>query len=234
MSDVELLKKEAGIAACAFVSSGMNVGLGTGSTVKYTVIELGRMIAEEGLEIVGVPTSLATEKLAIEMGIPLVELSDINGLDIVIDGADEFDTHFQLIKGGGAALLREKIVAQESKSMVVVADDRKRVERLGAFPLPIEITPFAYQTTIRSLGQLLDCRVNCRMAGDHPVFTDNGNMIADAHCGPSISQPAQMEQEILRIAGVVQVGLFIDMCDAVVLAGKEGVETHVNPNGRLI
>ena len=160
MTDVEALKKEAGIAACKYVLSGMKVGLGTGSTVKHTVVELGRMMAEDGLEIVGVPTSLATEKLAIEVGIPLVELSQIDGLDIVIDGADEYDPNFQLIKGGGAALLREKIVAQESKAMIVVADDRKRVDALGAFPLPIEITPFAHQATIRALGRLLDCRVN--------------------------------------------------------------------------
>jgi len=233
MTDVEALKKEAGIAACKYVRSGMKVGLGTGSTVKHTVLELGRMMAEDGLEIVGVPTSLATEKLAIEVGIPLVELSQIDGLDIVIDGADEYDPNFQLIKGGGAALLREKIVAQESKAMIVVADDRKRVDALGAFPLPIEITPFAHQATIRALGRLLDCRVNCRMSGDNPVITDNGNMIADAHCGPTISSPESMEKEILNVAGVVQVGLFNNMCDVVVLAGANGVETFVNPNGRI-
>ena len=233
MADVEQLKKEAGIAACSFVKTGMKVGLGTGSTVKHTVIELGRMIAEEGLEIVGVPTSLATERLAIEVGIPLVKLSSIDGLDIVIDGADEYDPNFQLIKGGGAALLREKIVVQESSAMVVVADDRKRVDVLGAFPLPIEITPFSSSATIRALGRLLDCRVNCRMAGDNAVVTDNGNLIADAHCGPTISNPEKMETEILNIAGVVQVGLFNNMCDAVVLAGANGVETHINPVGRL-
>ena len=186
MDTVDALKEQAGIAACEFVKSGMKVGLGTGSTVKYTVIELGRMIKEEGLEIVGVPTSLATQKLAIKVGIPLVELSDVNGLDIVIDGADEFDPQFQLIKGGGAALLREKIVAQESSSMVVVADKRKKVETLGAFPLPIEITPFAFNSTIRKISSILDCRVNCRMSGDNPVITDNGNYIADAHCGPKL------------------------------------------------
>ena len=147
MADVEALKREAGIEACKFVKNGMKVGLGTGSTVKHTVIELGRRISEEGLEIIGVPTSLATEKLAKEVGITLVELSDIDGLDIVIDGADEYDPHFQLIKGGGAALLREKIVAQESSAMVVVADDRKKVETLGAFPLPIEVTPFSHEAT---------------------------------------------------------------------------------------
>ncbi len=234
MDKVEQLKQQAGIAACKYVKSGMKVGLGTGSTVKYTVLELGRMIAEEGMEIVGVPTSLATQKLAIEVGIPLVELSDCTHLDIVIDGADEFDPEFNLIKGGGAALLREKIVAQESKAMVVVADQRKQVDALGAFPLPIEITPFSFEATIRQLSRLLDCRVNCRMSGDNPVITDNGNYIADAHCGPTLTNPNQTEIEVLKIAGVVQVGLFNEMCDAVILANNSGVELLVNPNGRLV
>ncbi|DAC28640.1 MAG TPA: ribose-5-phosphate isomerase RpiA [Candidatus Poseidoniales archaeon] len=234
MDKVEQLKQQAGIAACKYVKSGMKVGLGTGSTVKYTVLELGRMIAEEGMEIVGVPTSLATQKLAIEVGIPLVELSDCTHLDIVIDGADEFDPEFNLIKGGGAALLREKIVAQESKAMVVVADQRKQVDALGAFPLPIEITPFSFEATIRQLSRLLDCRVNCRMSGDNPVITDNGNYIADAHCGPTLTNPNQTEIEVLKIAGVVQVGLFNEMCDAVILANNSGVELLVNPKGRLV
>ena len=234
MDKVEQLKQQAGIAACKYVKSGMKVGLGTGSTVKYTVLELGRMIAEESMEIVGVPTSLATQKLAIEVGIPLVELSDCTHLDIVIDGADEFDPEFNLIKGGGAALLREKIVAQESKAMVVVADQRKQVDALGAFPLPIEITPFSFEATIRQLSRLLDCRVNCRMSGDNPVITDNGNYIADAHCGPTLTNPNQTEVEILKIAGVVQVGLFNEMCDAVILANNSGVELLVNPKGRLV
>ena len=234
MDEVEALKQQAGIEACKFVKNGMKVGLGTGSTVKHTVIELGRRMSKEGLQIVGVPTSLATEKLAIKVGIPLVELSECDALDIVIDGADEFDSDFNLIKGGGAALLREKIVAQESLSMVVVADERKMVDTLGAFPLPIEITPFSHQATIRQLTRLLDCRVNCRMAGDNPVVTDNGNYIADAHCGPNLKQPEVLEIDILKIAGVVQVGLFNKMCDVVVLAKKSGVETIINPNGRII
>ena len=130
MDSVEALKQQAGIEACKFVKSGMKVGLGTGSTVKHTVIELGRRIKEEGLEIVGVPTSLATETLAIKVGVPLVELAECDSLDIVIDGADEFDSEFNLIKGGGAALLREKIVSQESQAMVGVADERKMVDTL--------------------------------------------------------------------------------------------------------
>ena len=126
MSDVEALKREAGIAACRYVKSGMNVGLGTGSTVKYTIVEIGRMLSEEGLEIIGVPTSEATRELAQSLGIPLMEISDVKSLDITIDGADEFDSHFSLIKGGGGALTREKIVANLSKSMIVVADESKR------------------------------------------------------------------------------------------------------------
>ena len=117
--------------------------------------------------------------------------------------------------------------------MVVVADDRKRVDTLGAFPLPIEVTPFSHEATVRALSRLLDCRVNIRMAGDGPVVTDNGNMIADAHTGPKISDPSSLETQILQIAGVVQVGLFNNMCDAVVLAGSDGVQTILNPKGRL-
>ena len=231
--DIDESKRLAGIEAAKFIENGMKVGLGTGSTVKHTVIELGRRVNEDGLEIVGVPTSIATEKLANEVGIPLVELSEIDGLDIVIDGADEYDPDFQLIKGGGAALLREKIVAQASDSMVVVADDRKQVSTLGAFPLPIEVTPFAHLATVRALCNILDCAVIIRMDGDSPLITDNGNLIADAHTGSTINDPIEMENKILNIAGVVQVGLFNNMCDAVVLAGANGVTTLYRSDGRL-
>jgi ribose 5-phosphate isomerase A len=233
MSDAEALKKLAGEAACSYVKSGMNVGLGTGSTVKYTVLELGRRIKEEGLEIVGVPTSVATEELANQVGIPLVELGSVSGLDIVIDGTDEFDPQFQLIKGGGAALLREKIVAQQSASMVVVADGRKQVDCLGAFGIPIEITPFSSDVTVRALEALLNCNVVLRSNDGGLLHTDNGNCIADAQIGATIDDPLLMEAQILNIAGVVQVGLFNDMCDVVVLADDGKVTTLVNPAGRL-
>jgi ribose 5-phosphate isomerase A len=157
----------------------------------------------------------------------------LDGLDIVIDGTDEFDPQFQLIKGGGAALLREKIVAQQSASMVVVADDRKQVDCLGAFGIPIEITPFACDVTVSALSRLMDCDVELRMNGDQHALTDNGNCIADARIGPSISDPVATEAEILNVAGVVQVGLFNNMCDAVVLASSGGVTTLMNPSGRL-
>ena len=163
----------------------------------------------------------------------MIELSDVDSLDIVIDGADEYDSNFQLIKGGGAALLREKIVAQQSSAMVVVADDRKKVDVLGSFPLPIEVTPFSYLTTVRALSNLMNCTVSIRTEEENILVTDNGNYIADAQTGPSISDPIDLENQILQIAGVVQVGLFNDMCDAVVLAGKKGVSTHFRIDGRL-
>ena len=221
---VEALKKEAGEAACAYVRSGMRVGLGTGSTVKYTILELGRRVREEGLDVVGVPTSIATKTLAVEVGIPLADLDDLSGLDVVIDGTDEFDPSFQLIKGGGAALLREKVVAQASKRMVVVADDRKRVDVLGAFPLPIEVTPFSHNTTRRSIEAVLGCKVVMREDSGVLLQTDNGNYIADAHTGATITDPERTETALLALAGVVQVGLFNNMCDVVVLASSSGVK----------
>ncbi|DAC25963.1 MAG TPA: ribose-5-phosphate isomerase RpiA [Candidatus Thalassarchaeaceae archaeon] len=227
--DIEQAKKEAGIAAVQFVESGMHVGLGTGSTVKHTVIEIGRAIQEDGLEVIGVPTSIETENLAIEHGIPLSNLTELGGLDLVIDGADEFDPEFNLIKGGGAALLREKIVAQASNRMIVVADDRKRVERLGAFPLPIEITPFEWEDTLKRISLICGVPANLRViesnGPESPLITDNGNMIVDAGVGDAfIDNPALIESQLLHLAGVVEVGLFIDMCDTVVLAGQTGVE----------
>ena len=224
--DIDKAKKEAGIAAVQFVESGMRVGLGTGSTVKHTVIEIGRAIREDGLEVVGVPTSIRTESLAIEHGIPLSTVTQLGGLDLVIDGADEFDPNFQLIKGGGAALLREKIVAQASKRMIVVADNRKRVECLGAFPLPIEVTSFEWEDTLKRISTVCGVSAHLRMLDkDTPLITDNGNLIVDAGMGnPFIDDPRSIESKLLHLAGVVEVGLFIDMCDTVVLAGQTGVE----------
>ena len=141
----------------------MNVGLGTGSTVKYTIVEIGRMVSEEGLEIIGVPTSEATRELAQGLGIPLMEISDAKYLDITIDGADEFDSHFSLIKGGGGALTREKkIVANLSKSMIVVADESKRVDVLGKFSLPVEVSPEKYLSVIEEISAICPGKVLLR------------------------------------------------------------------------
>ena len=232
MGDVERLKEEAGIAACNFIKDGMKIGLGTGSTVRYTVIEIGRRISEEGLNVVGVPTSEATRELALEVGIPLVTLSESGGLDLVIDGADEFDDDFSLIKGGGGALTREKIVAQSSKSMIVVADDRKQVETLGDFDLPVEVLPFEWERTRDRISSICPGEVTLR-GGSEPFVTDNDGYILDCSFGPSISEPNSLEMKILSIAGVVEVGLFVDICDAVILASNGGVSTLINDSGRL-
>ena len=181
MGDVERLKEEAGVAACNFIKDGMKIGLGTGSTVRYTVIEIGRRISEEGLNVVGVPTSEATRELALEVGIPLVTLSESGGLDLVIDGADEFDDDFSLIKGGGGALTREKIVAQSSKSMIVVADDRKQVETLGDFDLPVEVLPFEWERTRDRISSICPGEVTLR-GGSEPFVTDNDGYILDCSC----------------------------------------------------
>ena len=232
MGDVERLKEEAGIAACNFIKDGMKIGLGTGSTVRYTVIEIGRRISEEGLNVVGVPTSEATRELALEVGIPLVTLSESGGLDLVIDGADEFDDDFSLIKGGGGALTREKIVAQSSKSMIVVADDRKQVETLGDFDLPVEVLPFEWERTRDRISSICPGEVTLR-GGSEPFVTDNDGYILDCSFGPSISDPKSLEMKILSIAGVVEVGLFVDICDAVILASNGAVSTLINDSGRL-
>jgi ribose 5-phosphate isomerase A len=232
MEDFEKLKEEAGIAACNFIKDGMKIGLGTGSTVRYTVIEIGRRISEDGLNVVGVPTSEATRELALEVGIPLVTLSESGGLDLVIDGADEFNDDFSLIKGGGGALTREKIVAQSSKSMIVVADDRKQVETLGEFDLPVEVLPFEWERTRDRISSICPGEVTLR-GGSEPFVTDNDGYILDCSFGPSISEPKSLEMKILSIAGVVEVGLFVDICDAVVLASNGGVSTLINDSGRL-
>lgn len=225
---MEELKQAAGIAAASYVKEGMKVGLGTGSTVKYTIIELGRRV-KEGLQITGVPTSVETENLALELNIPLAELGSMNGLDIVIDGTDEFDPNFNLIKGGGGALLREKIVAQASNSMIVVADGSKQVEVLGAFSLPIEVIQFSWEETKRQIENMFECEAKIR-GGEKPFVTDNGNYILDLQCGATLNQPIIAESKLLSLAGVCEVGLFNNICDTVIMASERGVETFHRPS----
>jgi len=226
----EAMKEEAGIAACAFVENGMRIGIGTGSTVKYTILELGRRMREEGLEIAGIPTSDATEKLSIEQGIPMLKWDSCEHLDLVIDGADEFDNDLHLIKGGGGALLREKIVAESSGGMIVVADASKRVDVLGAFPLPIEVNPYGWEQTKRRIESICPGTVELRGTG---YLTDNGNPILDAHFGATISDPIQLEADLRAISGVVEVGLFTNTADVVVLAAPGGCELIRKPTARL-
>ena len=232
MDRVEELKREAGITACSFVRDGMRIGLGTGSTVKYTVIEIGRMISEEGIDVIGVPTSEATRELAESLGIPLSTLEEAAPLDITIDGADEFDPNFQLIKGGGGALTREKRVAEKSAAMVVVADDRKQVNTLGEFHLPLEVRKDDWYTVAAKLREICPGQVSIR-GGESPYVTDNEGYILDCDFGPTISDPSLLEGHIKSIEGVVEVGLFVGMCDAVVMASNSGVTTLLKQGGRL-
>ena len=248
MSDEEQ-KSAAGRRAAAFVHDGMRVGLGTGSTVRHTILELGRRI-EQGLRIEGVPTSRATQSLAEDLGIPLRSPDEVERLDITIDGADEFDPGFALIKGGGGALLREKIIAQMSDAFVVVADASKQVSILGAFSVPVEIVAYGWERTADAIRQALeapvvlrrrptsgsystgDVRIEASDAGG-PFVTDNGNLILDVHVGPTLVDPKGTEACLHGIAGVVEAGLFVGMCDAVVLAGEAGVSVLTSPHTRL-
>tara|TARA_Y100001970_G_scaffold152387_1_gene186620 strand:+ start:294 stop:995 length:702 start_codon:yes stop_codon:yes gene_type:complete len=233
MTGVEQLKEQAGIAACRFVSDGMALGLGTGSTVRYSIIEIARMIKEDGIEVVGVPTSEGTRRLAEHLGIPLQAIDSATNLDLTIDGADEFDPKFDLIKGGGGALTREKVVAMASKSMVVVADETKQVSTLGEFDLPIEVDSLLWEDVREGISSICPGGVRLRGGVEEPYITDNQGFILDCPFGPTISNPESLEREISEISGVVEVGLFVGICDAVVMASSDGVETLVKPDGRL-
>ncbi|WP_028391823.1 ribose-5-phosphate isomerase RpiA [Bacillus cihuensis] len=206
-------KKIVGEKAVEFIKDGMTVGLGTGSTVYYTIMKLGQLM-KEGLSIKGVPTSIQTEQLANECGIPLVTFKEINHIDVTIDGADEVDPQLSLIKGGGGALLREKIIARAAKSFIVVADPAKMVDYLGAFPLPIEVVPFGVEMTNKQI-RLLGAETKIRSANNGPYKSDNGNYIIDAKF-PNILDPVTLEQKLNMIPGVVENGLFNQMADAVI------------------
>ena len=233
MRNVELLKEKAGISACRFISDGMALGLGTGSTVRYSIIEIARLIKNEGLDLVGVPTSEDTRRLSEQLGIPIRGINESGKLDLTIDGADEFDSNFDLIKGGGGALTREKIVSLQSNSMVVVADESKKVSTLGAYDLPVEVDSILWEESMVSLTSLCPGEVSLRGTQADPFVTDNDGLILDCSFGPSITEPRSLELEIQKIEGVVEVGLFVGICDAVVVASEEDVRTLVKPSGRL-
>lgn len=223
----EDLKRSAAQAAMSEIQSGMRIGLGTGSTAKHFVDLLGDAVAE-GFQCLCVPTSEATAAQARSRGIPLTTLDDIDSLDVTIDGTDEIDRSFRLIKGGGGALLREKIVAAASSRMVVIADDSKLVETLGRFPLPIEVNPFGLSATRRAIEMLM-AKFGAEGAlalrsqqGDKTFVTDGGHYILDASFG-RISDPEALSAALLSIPGVVQHGLFLDLCREAYLAAPDGV-----------
>ena len=227
LSPIDKAKFVAAKRAAELVEDGMRVGLGTGSTAAWLVRCLGEMVREDGLKITGVPTSARTAELAREVGIELITLDEARWLDLTIDGADEFDSELNLIKGGGGALLQEKIVATASDQMVVIADKAKEVETLGAFPLPIEVIPFGWQTSQALVEETLipmdvmGRSSTLRMNGASPYVTDEGNHILDLHLN-RIGNPRQMALVLNQIPGVVENGLFIDICDTVVIGYGDG------------
>ena len=223
------LKDKVGAAALDHIADGMRLGLGTGSTAEAFVRHLGARVAA-GLKVVGVPTSVRTAELARRLGIPLSTLEETPELDLTIDGADEIGPGLALIKGGGAALLREKIVAAASARMLVIADQTKVVDALGAFPLPIEVVPFGLEATRRAvvkaaMGLGLDGPVTLRRtASGEPLVTDGGHFILDASFR-RISDPEALSAALGRIPGVVEHGLFIGLASLALVAGDGGVET---------
>ncbi|WP_379133598.1 ribose-5-phosphate isomerase RpiA [Paenibacillus sp. sgz500958] len=222
------VKQLAAEKAVEYVTDGMKVGLGTGSTAYWAIRKLGERVAE-GLKITAVATSQASEDQARELGIPLVSFADIDSLDLTIDGADELDASLQLIKGGGGALLREKIVARNSTRMIVVADESKAVGTLGKFPLPVEIIPFAREWTVAELKKL-GGNPELRRSGDELYKTDNGNYIADCHF-EVIKSARELALELQEIPGVVEHGLFIGIADLAIIGKSDGtIEIVEAPN----
>ncbi|MCY3980094.1 MAG: ribose-5-phosphate isomerase RpiA [Chloroflexi bacterium] len=217
------LKKQAGETAAALVESGMVVGLGSGSTAIFATRRIAHSLDSGALaDILAIPTSLATEAAAIELGIPLTTLAERPRIDITIDGADEVDPAFNLIKGGGGAHLREKIVAQATERLVIVVDDSKLVPQLGAsWAVPIEVIPFGWGAQARYL-EAIGATAKLRLDGGAPFQTDQGNLILDADFG-AIADPASLARQLEARAGIVEHGLFIGMARDVVVAGVDGV-----------
>jgi ribose 5-phosphate isomerase A len=231
--NADTLKRESARRALEFVKPGMKLGLGTGSTAAHFVDLLAEKV-RAGLDVIGVPTSEATKKQAEGLGIRLTTLEETPELDLTVDGADELDAALNLIKGGGGALLREKIVATASREMIVVADESKAVRELGRFPLPIEIVDFGMEATRRAIVAVAasaGCQgeLSLRNRPDGHVFvTDQAHLILDAHFG-RIPDAAALARGLAQIPGVVEHGLFIGLASRAILAGSEGVRVIERP-----
>ncbi|MGP7818476.1 ribose-5-phosphate isomerase RpiA [Niallia sp. 01092] len=200
-------------AASEYVKDGMTVGLGTGTTVYYTIVKLAELV-KNGFRINGVATSVQTENLANKLGIPLLKIDEVEKLDVAIDGADEIDSQFNAIKGGGGALLREKVIANAAEKFIVIADSSKLVSTLGSFPLPVEVVPFGATLTEKQLRHL-GCTTSFRQKEKGQYVTDNGNYLIDC-CFSSIQNPKELELAINNIPGVVENGLFVNRIHHVV------------------
>lgn len=227
LSPIDKAKYVAARRAVEFVEDGMRVGLGTGSTAAWMVRCLGELVREDGMKITGVATSARTAQLAAEVGVPIKTLDEVRWLDLTIDGADEYDANLNLIKGGGGALLQEKIVATASDQMIVITDPTKHVATLGAFPLPVEVIPFGWQTTKSLIEEALSNldvggrESTLRLNKDDPFRTDEGNLILDLHL-QRIEDARQLSIVLNQIPGVVENGLFMDLCDVVIVGAADG------------
>ena len=223
--DLDSLKKAAALAAVEFVRDGMIVGLGTGSTAKHMVMALGEKV-RSGMRIRGVPTSKETAALATQQGITLIDADNAWVIDVAIDGADQVDPGFNLIKGGGGARLKEKMVAASAKQFIVLVDQTKRVPVLGgSFPLPIEVIPFGWGSTAREIKALTKSSVVLRERDGLPFKTEAGHVILDAHL-PRIDNPRELEIALNQIPGVVETGLFVGRTDLLIVGTANGVESY--------
>ncbi|NMO97034.1 ribose-5-phosphate isomerase RpiA [Paenibacillus lemnae] len=212
-------KQIAAEKAVEYIQDNMIVGLGTGSTAYWAIQSIGARV-KAGLRIRAIATSVESQNLAQELGIPLVSFTEIDEIDVTIDGADEADMNLQLIKGGGGALLREKIVAAASRKLIIVVDESKLVQQLGRFDLPVEVVPFGCEMTLRKLDRL-GSTVHFRTANGERFLTDNGNYIADCSFG-RIDDPGQLQHHLNNIPGVVDHGLFLNMADLVIAGYSDG------------
>lgn len=226
--NLDSLKKAAALKAVEFVHDGMIVGLGTGSTAKHMIIALGEKV-RAGMKLRGVPTSHETAALAAQAGIVLIDADNRWKIDVAIDGADQVDPAFNLVKGGGGALLKEKIVAASAKQFIVMVDHTKLVPVLGgSFPLPIEVIPFGWGSTAREVETLTKGRVILRERHGSPFKTEAGNVIVDVHID-RIERPLELEAALNQIPGVVETGLFVGRTNVLIVGTPQGVQTHYAP-----
>ena len=216
----------------SFLQDGMTIGLGSGTTSRFFVRILGERV-KDGLRVVGVPSSKSTGELAQEVGIPLADLNDVEQLDLTIDGADDIDAKGRMIKGGGANLLWEKIVASASRKMVAIVDESKKVQRLGRFPLPIEVVPFAWRSTERHLQNLFkrngyaDVRIDVRGGTEKPLITDSGHYLLDCHL-QAIADAESLALNLNQIPGVVEHGLFIGIATDAAVGKADGTAETIS------
>ena len=223
--DLDELKRHAALVAAEYVKDGMIVGLGTGSTARHVIQALRERVLA-GMQIHGVPTSRDTAELARQSRIPLIESDDAWVIDVALDGADQVDPSFNLIKGGGGALLKEKIVAASARQFIVVVDYTKRVPVLGtSFPLPIEVVPFGWGSTVRQLEEMTGGKVVLRQRNGQTFLTEAGHVIVDLQLS-RIEDPNGLEAKLNLIPGVVETGLFVGRANLLIVGTPDGVETH--------